>query len=1429
MGGIRYNTEDESAILVTVAEELRIVVSSSPIDTAKYIDLPLECIQQVTLQSQLNPQSQTSSYAVIIHLASATEHTYYLNAVGHNDDTILLAFMSEIHATTLKNIVLPNQRHPAEIRMSQQPIDCSRPVSNGESAGPDPASTSDQDLRETSSQAASCRARHPPSATVPPATSKLTSASRVKTTQLNVSETGLRPEDDENMEWAAVAISNAMEDIPVGLHLNAGNAQVGTGVQQPAISPADIAGMRPTTQHSVLDDREQISQDEDQGYDSSYDVSPRVSKVARNGSKSKMPPALTSTQTSELHNEAGDGTANNAPPSKLSRSLQTGDRKLEIGIEPPSSSDPETTAGRDAKTSTNSKGPKSGKAKAPAKGKGRIQKKQPPKKAIAGKVKAKALANNEGEENDEFDLPESPERPKAKSMASGVPHEIAQAPGQAMGKTRKTNVSNKESLNASSLASRTVSSVKCQATSKPPVRPAKPRKADEIEDESIWNFGPDASDEDHNIDPKQGAKTKAKAKAKVIKKQPPKVSKVEKPEKPQSKAKKSGTRESAKLPPATLNKPRSRRAAADKANEKILRIEEFDEIVDDEEEGPVAKPQKKSAAAAVTQPARATQAQKSKTYINDRAPSITTDSEAEKTATTKFMAPVENAKATSQMESGSEIEDTEEVDLVADITRQVTEKTRITPMPPSKAIGADSLLGSEVTSPEQGDTGTNEAMFPTGDKDTHEKSAEDPKRPFIPDSVPKMPDRMQGTKQAFSEPLMEGDDTLEPVQMVGDADDSHFQEALPDREPTDQEEAEISPNEPQPTLKPDKPKEMPSSKSKVKGKAVAKIDHADDQQSVKSMQPILEPRQPKIKAHSSKPRYPFSAKLNFLAQETEQINSEVQKPAGFQVADISKTTKQFKATAPQAIQVEAAKNTEHADKIRQPSQAKVEDKAKNVKAPRKINDQDVAKKVVNRKAQTLQGTHGVRNHGKPNRKIENGNLGPPQEISKEDTTVLPGPAIGNKRKIDQDGPAEQKKPKLAPVKKDIKRVENRDNKVQKIKRDVKAKDEEAEPEMDEDQGTPIPEFSRKPEIISFSASGPRNQGIASKKKPKRSKHSKMADRFSQELRRTLERETAPYVDDLAPWEHKQHAKRHKRDVTPPAAHKRVPQMIPGPEPMAIHDRPHRLSSQSTRVNENGSPMPIAHPRNESSTVQERYLEDDNVRDAFQNAQLDDDDHFIIQSDGYNRDEVALPPVRKNPILRRDNMGFVGLPNNSKQVPSSPHAPSAFASMPAHHGYQDGKIVNPETTEKIIPMELHDPFVGGRRGQTSSFIETLRNVSNREVQRLRNGPKEQKPAAKVTRHSLLYNDDPDKTLVEPELVHKKRKYETISTSSSSSESVTPEDTSPSQAVTPYQSDAETLAQWRKAYEPHQGNMLDVLSNITHVSHWHSLETKRNRTD
>ena len=1428
MGGIRYNTEDESAILVTVAEELRIVVSSSPTEPAKYIDLPLECIQQVTLQSQLNTQSQTSSYAVIIHLAAATEHTYYLNAVGHNDDAILLAFMSEIHATTIKNIVLPNRRHPAEIRMSQQPIDCSRPVSNGESAGPDLASTSDQDLRETSSQAASSRARHPPSTTVPPAANKLTSASRVKTTQLNVSETGLRPEDDENMEWAAVAISNAMEDIPVGLHLNAGNAQVGTGVQQPAISPADIASMRPTTQLSVLDDREQIQQDEDQGFDSSYDVSPRVSKVAPNESKSKMPPAPMSIQTSELHNEAGDDITNNAPPSKLSRSVRNGDRKLEIGIEPPSSSDPETKAGRDAKASTNSIEPKSGKAKAPAKGKGRIQIKQPPKKAIASKVKAKALADKR-EENDEFDLPESPERPKAKSMASGVPHEIAQAPGEAMGKTRTTNVSHKESLNAPSLASRTVSSVKRQATSKPPVRPAKPSKADEIEDESIWNFGPDASDEDHDIDPKQGTKTKAKAKAKIIKKQPPNASKVEKREKPQSKAKKSGTRESAKLPPATLNEPRSRRAAAEKANEKILRIEEFDEIVDDGEEGPVAKPQKKSAAAAITQPARATQAQKSKTYINDRAPSIATESEVEKTAATKFMAPVENAKATSQVESGSEIEDTEEVDLVADITRQVTEKTGITPMPPSTAIGADSLLGSEVTSPEQGGTGTNEAMFPTGDKDTHEKSAQDPKRPFVPDSVPKMPDRIQDTKQAFSEPLMEGDDTLEPVQMVGGADDSHFQEALPDREPRDQEETEISPNEPQPTLKPDKPKEMPSSKGKVNGKAVAKIDHADDRQSVKSIQPILEPRQLKIKAYSSKLQDPFCAKLNFLAQETEQINSEVQKPAGFQVADISKTTKQFKATAPQAIQVEAAKNTEYTGKIRQPVQAKVEDKAKNVKAPRKINDQAVAEKVVNREAQTLQETHRVRNHGKPNRKTENGNLGPHQEISKEDTTVLPGPAIGNKRKIGQDGPAEQKKPKLTPVKKDIKRVENKDNKVQKIKRDLKAKYEEVEPEMDEDQGTPIPEFSRKPEIISFSASGPRNQGIASKKKPKCSKHSKMADRFSQELRRTLERETAPYVDDPAPWEHEQHAKSHKRDVTPPAAHKHVPQMIPEPEPMAIQDRPHRLSSQSTRVNENGSPVPIAHPRNESSTAQERYLEDDNVRDAFQNAQLDDDDQSIIQGDGYNRDEVALPPVRKNPILRRDNMGFVGLPNNSKQVPSSPHAPSAFASMPAHHVYQDGKIVNPETTKKIIPTELHDPFVGDRRVQTSSFIETLRNLSDREVQGLRNGPKEQKPAAKVTRHSLLFNDDPDKTLVEPEPVRKKRKYETISTSSSSSESVTSEDTSPSQAVTPYQSDAETLAQWRKAYEPHQGNMLDVLSNITHVSHWHSLETKRNRTD
>ena len=175
------------------------------------------------------------------------------------------------------------------------------------------------------------------------------------------------------------------------------------------------------------------------------------------------------------------------------------------------------------------------------------------------------------------------------------------------------------------------------------------------------------------------------------------------------------------------------------------------------------------------------------------------------------------------------------------------------------------------------------------------------------------------------------------------------------------------------------------------------------------------------------------------------------------------------------------------------------------------------------------------------------------------------------------------------------------------------------------------------------------------------------------------------------------------------------------------------------------------------------------------------------------------------------MGFVGLPNNSKQVPSSPHAPSAFAAMLAHHVYQDGKIIYPETTEKIIPTEIHDPFVGDRRGRTSSFIEMLRSLSDQEVQRLKIRPKEQKAAAKATRHSLLFNNDPDKTLVEPEPVRKKRKHETISTRSSSSKSLTSEDTSPSQ------SDAETLAQCRKAYEPHQGNMLDVLSNITLVSH------------
>ena len=313
------------------------------------------------------------------------------------------------------------------------------------------------------------------------------------------------------------------------------------------------------------------------------------------------------------------------------------------------------------------------------------------------------------------------------------------------------------------------------------------------------------------------------------------------------------------------------------------------------------------------------------------------------------------------------------------------------------------------------------------------------------------------------------------------------------------------------------------------------------------------------------------------------------------------------------------------------------------------------------------------------------------------------------------------------------------------------------------------------------------------------------------------RKFAPFLDETAPQEYEQNLKRPKRGVaTPPSANTHHPKMLPDPSPAAAHDRSQRLSSQTTRVNENGSPMPFLINPSENIRDEEQYPDEDDGKEALAEAQLED--QFVLQEYDTVLPEPVLPHrpiVTAVSILQPKTMTSQSMSSNSKQIPSSPHAASVFGTMPPHHIYHDGEIVNLETKESIIPIKPQDPFLGATRNPQNQFMEALRRSSELASKRLTSGANDRRRLGAVPeRQTLDVGEDPEITLVGPGRRKYRQNY--VSNSSSNSQSDTSTQVSQPDESSEEEKNGEADAKWRKALEPHQGNMLESLLAISHVS-------------
>ncbi len=1450
---------DDSAILVTVTQDLRIVVSASSTEPAVYVDVPLENIHHTTIDSIWNDESQAHRYAVTIDLSQAVGDAWYHNAVGHSDKTMSIAFTSQSHARTLSELLQQPKRAGMTGRptvMESQPINCSEPALDDEFTKSNLALADSQRLARVALQANSLLGQNSSTGISHNNNAALPSTSQDRITK-PVSESGLEAEIHKNTQWLASSMASAIEGIDVSQPDKASCGKPDSNIQNPTAyadgaafetprpvgTLADVEFEEPLGQNTEGSTQQnQPPKTQDQGYDSSYDISPRAPKIQPKNTENAVPiiqPQLSHppdrSRTSPI---ISDVPTEKPPSSKLSRSLRNNNGNVDGGIESQSSLELERAAGKLTKKITTSKPSDSYEVAASAKNKVKFQKSQLTKKAKESKDKGQAPKGKDREKiEDEYDLPRSPEPPVGKPETSMIQGKAtSQVPDRVNQQKQKSKSSVKAAVLPSSLPLRRleVQSKPEHAPKSPPkkaVQPAKPSANKDAGDGPISDTGLEKSNGNHGTSPKQ------KTKAKHVAKKPVRPSKEGKSKRVETQPKKVASQASGEYatqaePAADPSKTRSRRAAALTANKKIQGLEGSDEIVDEIEES-VSMPRRKPATTINKQDIQPSliEIPEDKTLKNTGWGQASVNGKAKNgMLSSKDTVPSNKPDEDADSEAGS----VDNVELVSTTTRHCIAQAGTTSKPSLPAPNPDLSVAHETSSlggEEKGLVGVNENGV------IHDRSPEAQNRgkDFIPESITKGSGAgSEAGEESIIEPNLETDKEVKTLEMVGDAEDSHFQEAMPDRESIDRRENNTMNDE---TLDP-RNKTATSPMEEVHSHMARKEVHGTEGATQHANQASIKPERRKVASGVSKARDPFEAKLSLLTPDDEVTTSNVKERARPHTKKTSKASKEYNGGQRQADEGVDGGSATLVNDSRRVTQPETRDDVRIVQEQKNVSvnvKPGLEKKP--RAQQRPQKDHGPLKHSLQAEKQQNvGHTQPQQAVSGPNSPKLPVAAVGNKRKVVDDSEARGNLPKLAPSNEQNAPLHGKHEKLQQVMGNTTSIPAKGKPMRISLAEMQLPDINRKPEIISFSADGPKNQGTASIKKPKPLKISTgmQAEDNKQAApeneREILKRKAASQVNDFASSAYEQPTKRQKREITPPSKHKHVPQMIPEPISIAVHEKPQRVSSQSTRVDENGSPMPSMHARNDRVADTQGYRKDDNMADAYLRIDLDiDEEQCVGYAEGVDSDGPILPLTKIPPPPQGHNAGFERLSSNSKRKDRSPNASSTFASIPAHYIFHDGTIVNPQTKENIVPTEPQDPFVGAGQLGTSDFMRALRRKSDTEARSQDDLLSEKKTVTNAKRRLPAYTEDPDKTLVEGEPPRKQRKHDVISISStitsSSSESAASEGLSPSIEASSQESDVDTLAQWRKAFEPHQGNILGVLSNISHVSNVKALREQK----
>lgn len=378
--------------------------------------------------------------------------------------------------------------------------------------------------------------------------------------------------------------------------------------------------------------------------------------------------------------------------------------------------------------------------------------------------------------------------------------------------------------------------------------------------------------------------------------------------------------------------------------------------------------------------------------------------------------------------------------------------------------------------------------------------------------------------------------------------------------------------------------------------------------------------------------------------------------------------------------------------------------------------------------------------------------------------------------------------------------------------------------------------SRLPQIIGFSAKGPRNQGICSpvvvhrdlgqKTQPgRRTPGPSLIQKAKGDAGSIITGTPNVSIPDSAQVskhsEAEEIGEKKFDDVTTfpddpllqpeQPLQGRAKGVVPKHRSLSFENHVPKISSQGSRVNENGSPLPsqrVGFPR---GTM--RYMDEESgSEDA--GPRLGDDETTLIQEEYENPPEIGLPPISAAVAGRSGRFGFLGS-SNSKHGPSSPSAPSGMLSAVQPHTVEaDGEFVHVHTEAVLVPSRPQDPFASQQIQRPNRFADKLRRISqtvqgqDRNTVVVPNPPRSCRDAATMTDQEP--EQDPNETHAEPLAGQSRRQVQAAPTATDTSCSSSSEVQSRSPSVSNSHDQ-----RWRDALEPYHQNTLAVLYEISHV--------------